>query len=342
MWGSRFYCGAESIRMPGQELRDFVNAAIAQLGESPTARRDAELLMMRAVGRDRAWVLTHADAELTAKQNSEFESWVERRARHEPVQYILGETEFYGLTFRVTPDVLIPRPETEHVVEAVLGRVEREAAVRICDVGTGSGAIAVTLAHALPRAQVTALDISAAALEVAKENASRHGVGGRVRCVESDLLSAVRGEKFDVVVSNPPYVREDEVLEAQVREFEPRVALFAGRTGLEVYRRLIPEAWEALELRKDFPRGLKPEFSRARHGTAEAVPLQSEESSAIQEAVPIQEGQLPAKAMGGWLLMEIGHGQREALAELLRDWDAVEFVADLQRIPRVAIAQRRG
>jgi release factor glutamine methyltransferase len=189
--------------------------------------------------------------------------------------------------------VLIPRPETEHLVESALERVRHDAAVRICDVGTGSGAIAVALAHALPRAEVTALDISAAALAVARENAERHGVAGRVRFVESDLMSAVRGERFDVVVSNPPYVRKDEVLEAQVRDFEPPGALFAGSTGLEIYERLIPEARAAL----------------------------------VED---------------GWLLMEIGHGQREELAHLLRDWDAVEFVADLQGIPRVAIAQRRG
>jgi release factor glutamine methyltransferase len=246
---------------------------------------------MRAAGRDRAWLLTHSDAELPAGQVEKFESWLTRRARQEPVQYILGETEFFGLTLRVTPDVLIPRPETEHLVESALERVRHDAAVRICDVGTGSGAIAVALAHALPRAEVTALDISAAALAVARENAERHGVAGRVRFVESDLMSAVRGERFDVVVSNPPYVRKDEVLEAQVRDFEPPGALFAGSTGLEIYERLIPEARAAL----------------------------------VED---------------GWLLMEIGHG--EELAHLLRDWDAVEFVADLQGIPRVAIAQRRG
>jgi release factor glutamine methyltransferase len=237
--------------------------------------------------------MTHADAELTAEQISKFDGWVARRVRQEPVQYILGETEFYGLTFKVTPDVLIPRPETEHLVEAALERVPHDAVVRVCDVGTGSGAIAVALAHALPRAEVTALDISVVALEIAKENAARHGVGGRIRFVESDLLSAVRSERFDVVVSNPPYVRDDEVLEAQVLEFEPRGALFAGPTGLEVYERLIPQAREALN-------------------------------------------------PGGWLLMEIGHGQRDALADLLRDWDGVEFVPDLQGILRVAIAQLPG
>lgn len=272
-----------------------------------TARRDAELLLLRVVGRDRAWLLTHPEAELTAEQTEQLASWVERRARQEPVQYILGEQEFYGLALRVTPAVLIPRPETEHLVEALLERVAPDATVRICDVGTGSGAIAVALAHRLPQAEVTALDLSAEALLVARENAERHGVAGRVRLLQSDLLAAVRGEKFEAVVSNPPYIAEGEVLEAQVREYEPREALYAGPTGLEVYRRLIPEARTAL-------------------------------------------------GPGGWLLLEIGQGQREALAELLSprqrnvgpagergaDWEGVEFVEDLQGIPRVAIARRCG
>ncbi|MGB6158163.1 MAG: peptide chain release factor N(5)-glutamine methyltransferase [Acidobacteriaceae bacterium] len=276
-----------------ETVREAILSATSKLHSLATARRDAEVLLMRVVGRDRAWIMTHADAGLTSEQLAQFEDWVARRARQEPVQYILGETEFYGLTLRVTPAVLIPRAETEHLVESVLARVRQDTVVRICDVGTGSGAIAVALSHALPRAQVTAVDISAAALDVARENAERHGVAGRVRFVESDLLGAVRGERFEVVVSNPPYVAEGEVLEAQVREYEPREALYAGATGLEVYRRLIPEAWEVL--------------------------------------VP-----------GGWLVMEIGHGQREVLAALLTGWDGVEFVADLQGIPRVAIAQRRA
>ena len=276
-----------------ETAREAILSATSKLHSLATARRDAEVLLMRVVGRDRAWIMTHADAGLTSEQLAQFEDWVARRARQEPVQYILGETEFYGLTLRVTPAVLIPRAETEHLVEAVLGARATDTVVRICDVGTGSGAIAVALSHALPRAQVTAVDISAAALDVARENAERHGVAGRVRFVESDLLGAVRGERFEVVVSNPPYVAEGEVLEAQVREYEPREALYAGATGLEVYRRLIPEAWEVL--------------------------------------VP-----------GGWLVMEIGHGQREVLAALLTGWDGVEFAADLQGIPRVAIAQRRA
>lgn len=268
----------------------LIEAAVCLRGLS-SAPRDAELLLMRILDRDRAWLLTHADAQLSSAQVAQFESWIERRAASEPVQYILGEQEFYGLSFRVNSDVLIPRPETEHLVEAALHRVSREAEVRICDVGAGSGAIAVTLAHALPQAQVTALDISPVALAVAAENARRHHVEGRIRFLESDLLETVRGERFHLIVSNPPYIAADEHLEAQVARFEPHTALFAGPTGLEIYERLIPQALEAL---------------------------------------------LPT----GWLLLEIGYGQRDAVEKLLAGWDAVEFIADLQGMPRVAIGRR--
>jgi release factor glutamine methyltransferase len=256
-------------------------------------RRDAELLLLRLIGRDRAFLLTHPDAPLTAEQAAQYESWLERRAAHEPIQYILGEQEFFGLTFTVTRDVLIPRPETEHLVEALLVRVPHDRPLRIADIGTGSGAIAVALAHSLPQAQVTALDISAPALAVAKVNAETHHVADRMRFLTSDLLSAVAGESFDAIVSNPPYVAEGDhaSLEPQVRDYEPASALFAGPSGLDVYERLIPEVYEALE-------------------------------------------------PGGWLLMEIGQGQRDALAQLLSGWNPVIFVDDLQGIPRVACARR--
>lgn len=278
---------------PVNVMSAVLHRGVERLRALPQGRRDAQLLLLRALDRDAAWLLTHPEAPMSDEQLKLYDDWIVRRERHEPMQYILGEQEFYGLRLRVTRDVLIPRPETEHAVEAVLARVGRDATVRICDVGTGSGAIAVALANALPLAEVTAVDRSRGALAVARENALRHGVGERVRFAESDLLAAVRGEGFDVVVSNPPYVRDDEVLEAQVAEWEPGVALFAGPTGLEIYRRLIPEAGEAL--------------------------------------VP-----------GGWLVLEMGQGQRDAVAELLKDWDEVSFVQDLQGIPRVAMARRRA
>jgi release factor glutamine methyltransferase len=263
----------------------------SRLRHLPTARRDAELLLRHATGKDRAFLLTHPDDELVPEQQSRYEQSLARRVRHEPIQYILGEQEFYGLPLHVTPDVLIPRPETEHLIEAALHRLPHDAPLRIADVGTGSGAIAIALAHALPHAIITALDTSLLALKVAQTNAERHKVESRIRFLESDLLDALAQETFDAILSNPPYVPDDEVLEEQVRDYEPHSALYAGPSGLEVYRRLIPQARQ----------GLEPQ---------------------------------------GWLLMEIGHGQRDAIAALLTGWSEVDFVNDLQEIPRVACARR--
>jgi release factor glutamine methyltransferase len=256
-----------------------------------SASRDAELLLLRATGKDRSFLLTHSDSELTPSQQAIYEKWLSRRSRHEPVQYITGEQEFYGLALRVTPDVLIPRPETEHLVEALLHRVPQFTALRIADVGTGSGAIAIAIAHLLPQANITALDNSTAALAVAQQNAKHHKLADRIRFRESDLLAAVADETFDAIVSNPPYIPESELLEPQVRDYEPHAALFAGPSGLDVHQRLIPQAWKALKPR-------------------------------------------------GWLLMEIGHGQRDALTRLLTHWNKVDFIHDLQSIPRVACANR--
>ena len=272
-------------------LQSLLENAAARLGPHPNARRDAELLLLRTLQQNQAWLLTHPEAGLTPAQLTQFEQWLARRANHEPIQYILGEQEFYGLTFRVTPDVLIPRPETQHLVEAALARIPRSAPVQIADIGTGSGAIAVALAHNLPHAQITATDTSQAALAVARENAERHRVASRIHFLESDLLAALPGRRFFAIVSNPPYVAASEILEPQVLDYEPHAALFAGPTGLEIYQRLIPQAWQSL---------------------------------------------VPA----GWLLLEIGHGQQPALAELLTGWDEVSFLPDLQGIPRVASARR--
>lgn len=262
-------------------------------GISAQPRRDAELLLLHVIDRDRAFLLTHPETELTSAQMMQYDAWLRRRATREPIQYILGEQEFYGLTFTVTRDVLIPRPETEHLVETLLARVPKDQPLRIADIGTGSGAIAIALAHALPQAHITALDISEAALAVAQRNAETHHFANRMRFLRSDLLSAVTGESFDAIVSNPPYVAEVDraTLEPQVRDYEPSSALFAGPSGLDIYRRLIPQA----------------------HATLKPT---------------------------GWLLMEIGQGQCEALAQLLAGWSNISFIDDLQGIPRVAIAQR--
>jgi release factor glutamine methyltransferase len=213
----------------------------------PYAHRDAERLLQHVLGCDLAALLTYPERTLSTAESAHYEALLTRRLAHEPIQYITGEQEFFGLSLRVTPEVLIPRPETEHVVEAILERVPRERPLRIVDVGTGSGAIAIALAHALPYAELTAVDLSAAALAIAKENAARHGVAARIRCLHSDLLAAVAGESFDAVVANPPYIADGEVLEPQVRDYEPHSALYAGPTGLEAYERLIPQAREVLK-----------------------------------------------------------------------------------------------
>ncbi len=203
---------------------------------------DAELLLRYVLGRDRAWLLAYPDAPVTKEQMARYEALLARRAQHEPIQYILGEQEFYGLPLKVTPAVLIPRPETEHLVEAVLTRLPQKQPLRIVDVGTGSGAIALAIAHGLPEAEVDAFDILPAALAIAGENARSLGLDARVRFLQSDLLAAADGELYDCIVSNPPYVASGEALEPQVAAWEPHGALFAGPDGLDVYRALLPEA----------------------------------------------------------------------------------------------------
>jgi release factor glutamine methyltransferase len=225
---------------------DALQQARARLAAaSRNPHRDAALLLAHVLRCDQVALLTHPERPLSPAESAHYETLLTRRIGFEPIQYITGEQEFFGLSFEVSPDVLIPRPETEHLVEAVLERVAANA--RIVDVGTGSGAIAVALAHALPRAQVTAVDLSPAALAVARRNAERHAVSDRVTFLQSDLLAALDGTDFDAVVSNPPYVAEAEVLEPQVANYEPRSALYAGPTGLEIYERLIPQARERLK-----------------------------------------------------------------------------------------------
>jgi release factor glutamine methyltransferase len=227
------------------EALQAARARLAAVSKNP--RRDAELLLAHLLGWDQAALLTHPERVLSPAEADQFESMLRRRLASEPVQYITGVQEFFGLPFEVSPAVLIPRPETEHLVEAVLERFGRESSPRIVDVGTGSGAIAVALAHALPRSQVTAVDLSSAALEVARRNAERHGVLERVTLLQSDLLAVLESADFEVVLSNPPYIAEGEVLEPQVFNYEPRSALYAGPTGLEVYERLIPQARRVLK-----------------------------------------------------------------------------------------------
>jgi release factor glutamine methyltransferase len=278
---------------------------------------NAELLLMLTLGCDRAYLYGHPERELTAEEQSRYEDALAQRSRGIPAQYITGHQEFWGMDLIVSPAVLIPRPETEHVIETVLARVGRtflsdrmgetpvtpqtsltlgaraSPPVRIVDVGTGSGCIALALAKELPQAEIHATDISADALEIARANAARHQLGEHIHFHETDLLAGIEKNAFDFVVSNPPYVGESEEdsVQLEVRKFEPRTAVFAGPTGTEVIERLIPQAWEML----------KP---------------------------------------GGWLVMEVSGTIARRVRELLAGWKEVELTKDLQGIQRVASARK--
>jgi len=279
-------------------LRDCLAFGAAKLGKGPhpeKARLDAETLLLHHVGRNRAWLIAHLDDNFAGCRATGYAALLDRRAAGEPIQYILGECEFYGMPFRVTPDVLIPRPETELLVERVLALAHVFEMPRILDIGTGSGAISVALAHHLRNAEICAIDLSEAALTVARSNAEHLGFARQIRFLEGDLLAPVGGEVFDLVVSNPPYVpaRDHDSLAVEVRDHEPALALFAGDDGLEVYRRLIPTAPAAL-------------------------------------------------VQGGYIALEIGHGQSEVVRGLLLStgFEHIESTLDLQGIPRVVTAQQ--
>jgi release factor glutamine methyltransferase len=239
------------------DVRTALRDGIARLRAAnvPSDTLAAELLLMHALGRGRTWLYSYPETLLDPAVAEKYFALIARRAAGEPTQYLIGKQEFWGLEFEVNPAVLIPRPETEHVIEVALERLgargvktdSRTAApLRLADVGTGSGCIAVALARELPRAEIFATDVSAEALEVAGRNAARHGVTDRIHFTNCDLLSGVAGDEtqFDLIVSNPPYVARDDAgrLQREVRDHEPDAALFGGPTGVEIYSRLIEEA----------------------------------------------------------------------------------------------------
>jgi release factor glutamine methyltransferase len=250
--------GAIHAEIPAVNVRTALRDAMAQMcsADVPSHALSAELLLMRVLDCDRAWLYAHPEAPLDAEAVRRYFELVARRSAGTPTQYLTGKQEFWGLEFEVTPAVLIPRPETEHIVEVALERLGRGRAnesLRIADVGTGSGCIAVALAHEFPRAEIFATDISAAALEVAARNAARHNMAERVHFLESNLLDAFASERgtFDMIVSNPPYVsrNEEAQLQREVREHEPHAALFCGVTGTEIYGPLIGRAAALLRRR---------------------------------------------------------------------------------------------
>lgn len=220
---------------------------LKQRGVDDSPRLDAEVLLATARGCKRIDLYAAFNEPATEETRTAFKELVRRRAEGTPVAYLVGKREFYSLDFRVSPAVLIPRPETEHLVIALLDRLKAESSkeVHIADVGTGSGIIAICIAKHAPQAKVTAIDLSPEAIEIAKKNIESHGVEEQVETIESDLFVAVPGdEMFDYVVSNPPYITsaEMETLSPSVREYEPAMALHAGPEGTEIIERLIDES----------------------------------------------------------------------------------------------------
>ena len=292
-----------------KSVREILKEGLARLraADVPSFTLAAELLLLHVVGRNRTWLYAHPE-ELIAKEDEQrYFALLARRVAGEPTQHLTGTQEFWGLEFEVTRDVLIPRPETEHVIEVALDRLAvREiragrkqtlagSGLQIADVGTGSGCLAIALAKELPSAHLFATDVSAAALAVAVLNAARHSVGERIRFVECHLLTGVPNSAFDVIASNPPYIgrKERETLMREVRDHEPEIALYGGEEGYELYADLIAQAAERL----------KP---------------------------------------GGILVLELGHNSLAAVQPLLEGptWTNVGVTDDLAAIPRVIAAEK--
>jgi release factor glutamine methyltransferase len=299
------------------DIRAALQQAMDELGRAsvPSHQLAAELLLMHALGCERAWLYGHPEQEIGSEVAEQFLRHVSRRAAGWPTQYLTGKQEFWGLEFSVGPGVLIPRPETEHVLEAALERLKTKRkpeksdltlrrerigrTLRIADVGTGSGCLAVALASEIPEARVWATDVSREALAIAWRNAARHDLETRIEFLEGDLLTpfllggaAQNAVPFDLIVSNPPYVRrgDRERLPREVREHEPEVALIAGETGLELYRPLVRQAEKVL-------------------------------------------------ATGGALVLELGDGLAEEVRALFGEsWTDLSIIHDLAGTPRVLAA----
>jgi release factor glutamine methyltransferase len=252
---------SSGVEAKAGELRTLLQGAIARLEQcqTPSAPLAAELLLMHVLRRDRAWFYAHPEYELPSGEAATFAELIERRANGVPTQYLTGSQEFWGLEFEVGPGVLIPRPETEHVIEVALSRMgtRRTHPLRVADIGTGSGCIAITLASELRQAEIIATDISELALDYARRNAARHGFSHRIHFRQVDILPSAADadgeassapERFDLLVSNPPYVARKDApqLPREVRDHEPAEALFAGDQGLDFYPRLILAAERSL------------------------------------------------------------------------------------------------
>jgi len=286
-------------------LKQVLQSAIGRLTAHhvPSPRLNAELLLMFTLNCDRALLYAHPEREVTPEEQARYDETLTQRAEGVPAQYITGHQEFWGLDLIVSPAVLIPRPETEHIIETLLPLARAIPHPKIADVGTGSGAIALALAKELPDSEIHATDISPAALEMAEANAARlqlefrashqHPPERRLFFHNTDLLNGLEIGAYDFVVSNPPYVgqSEEDQVQLEVRKFEPRNAVFAGPTGLEVIEKLVPAAKNAL----------RP---------------------------------------GGGLIMEISGTIAPGVRALLGSWEDITITKDLQGIARVASARK--
>lgn len=227
-------------------MRDLIVEATDTLAGSPTPSLDAKVLAAHVLGQNRSWLYAHSDERVGPERAKVYRRLVDRRAAGEPIAYVTGRREFWSLTLEISDGVLIPRPETELLVELSLRHLPRDSASRIADLGTGSGAIALAIASERPGAGVVATDSSKAALTVARGNAERHGIGD-VSFRHGRWCEPLTGERFDLIVANPPYVREDDPhLDRGDVRFEPRDALAAGPDGLDAIRRIAAEAPEYL------------------------------------------------------------------------------------------------
>ena len=311
--GSRISLGESTT----QDIRCVLKDAMARLraGNVPSHTLAAELLLMNVLGRDRAWLYAHPEEAVAPALAEKYFALIERRVSGVPTQYLTGKQEFWGLEFEVGPGVLIPRPETEHVIEVALARLgppredeatQRGAGMRIADIGTGSGCLAIALARELPGATFVATDISADALAYARRNAARHGVAHRIEFVQCNLLDACNSSldthhsslPFDLIVSNPPYVARDEaeLLPVEVRAHEPAEALFGGAEGHELYQPLVTQVKNRLRA-------------------------------------------------GGIFVVELSYNALARVEPLLaspRDWTDVAITHDLAGIPRILSAIRKG
>ena len=275
---------AENIETATQVLQE---SGIAE------ARREANSLLVLALEKDKAFLIAHPEYELSNEEETRFRAGLRRRAAREPFQYIAGRQEFYGLDFEVSPGVLIPRPETESIVENAIEILREKENPRFCEIGVGSGCISIAILHRIKTARAMSVDVSEKALQVAQRNAEKHDVSTRIDLKISDLFAELENEKFDLIVSNPPYISSEDfkALQPEVKNFEPRDALTDGQNGLSVIERIVIQS---------------PNFLSS----------------------------------GGFLLMEIGFGQAEKVRGIFspKIWQTVEFLPDLQGIPRTVKA----